>query len=294
LTSRVVYSQTLKILFIGTGCSFLGGLIIILTFATTKELHGKRALWHILLKATSVCTMAIGYWLNFFIPTSDCHDPTFCSVQFIFLQLGNTGIMLSEFAMTLEVFFLKRHFQRNTLALALSGPPLGIRLAYAVFGIWGVVSTATGLGMYHNPSKDYDAGLKCYLDAWCWYMDPWAVFAFKFAWIGGVVLFGIITIVDLMIVTMSLEKQASGSSAVSSSALKASQSLSGMLRNLLFGHIFAWGTTFAWRVGVSMNSPPTWATNPSSPVVLFVVFNGAGAGYYDCAVSCKHKRVLQW
>ena len=46
--------KVLSILYVGTGASFVGSFLIVVTFAATKELRERRALWHIFLKASAV------------------------------------------------------------------------------------------------------------------------------------------------------------------------------------------------------------------------------------------------
>lgn len=94
--------EILFILHLGTGISCLGALTIIFTFAAASSLHHKRALFHLVVKSFAIVIMTIGYWLDIF-SSSTCYDTQFCAIQFILLQLGNCGILVSEFAMALEV-----------------------------------------------------------------------------------------------------------------------------------------------------------------------------------------------
>ena len=274
-------NHVLRVLYLGTGISFFGAVIILATYHQTPELHGKRALTHIGLKSCAVITLALGYWLNLVLPT-DCYNKSFCAIQFVLLQVGNVGIIASEFAMTLEVFYLTRHFQRDTLSQIIDKTPIEIKISYAVFALLAFTSVAAGLVMYLN---DQDTGLQCYLGSWCWYLDPWAIFAFKFGWIALVVLFGTSTIFYLQNVTSKYAGRAT--------VLQATKSLSSMLRNLLICHILSWGLTFVWRVYRSQDSPPEWATDPYSPVIFFVVLNGAGAGYLDLMIWLSFPQIYR-
>ena len=112
--------------------------------------------------------MVVGYWLNLFFPNTDCNHVSFCVAQFVFLQLGNMGIVLSEFAMTLEVLILTQHLKHNTLVEIMAGPPREIKIAYAFFGALAVASVVTGIWLYVGSAPAYDEGLACYLDSWCW------------------------------------------------------------------------------------------------------------------------------
>jgi hypothetical protein len=96
--------------------------------------------------------------------------------------------------------------------------------------------------------------------------------------IAVVVCMGLSTIINLFVVSRRLQQDKN------SPTRRASQSLVRLLRNLLVGHILAWGTTFLWRVGRAMHPPPSWSTNPKSTIVQLVVFNAAGAGYIDVLV----------
>jgi hypothetical protein len=103
VTDAASVEEILFILHLGTGMSFLGAITIICTFIAASSLRAKRALGHIVVKSTAIVIMAFGYWLDIFLTGSSCEDKTFCAIQFILLQVGNCGILVSEFAMALEV-----------------------------------------------------------------------------------------------------------------------------------------------------------------------------------------------
>lgn len=67
-------------------------------------------------------------------------------------------------------------------------------------------------------------------------------------------------------------------------AVKVTSKVAVMLRNLVICHVFAWGLSFIWRVGRSLDNPPLWTTDPKSIILTLVVFNAAGAGYLDVIV----------
>jgi hypothetical protein len=158
-------------------------------------------------------------------------------------------------------------------SLIAQGTPFHIKAVYTFFGVLAIVSVATGLIEYLD---DTDKGLYCYLGSWCWYLDPWAVFVFKFGWMIIVITFGITTIAYLFY-SMHLV-------ATDQRTIKVTSRVAVMLRNLVICHVFAWGITFVWRVGRSMDTPPMWCVSTKSIVVMIVVFNAAGAGYLDVLV----------
>jgi hypothetical protein len=183
--------------------------------------------------------------------------------------------LVSEAAMSLEICTFAQQLRAQSAITNFRKTPESIQAIYLAYLVFCVASVGFGL-------VNIEQNLDCWLDAWCWYKEPWAFFLFKFAWIGVIVLFALVVI-------CFMEYELWQAQARASRGFRMHKSMVRLLRNCLFCHIFAWGSTLVWRVGLSSHS--SYAN--SNVLEWIVVTNAAGAGYLDVLVWLSFPAVRQ-
>lgn len=206
-----------------------------------------------------------GYFLNVF-PTFNCHVTGWCAVQFALHQIGNSGILVSEAAMSLEMLEFTNFVRTRQVISNFKVTPNSVKTMYMYYLIFTIGTVGFGFATFNE-------SVTCWFEVWCWYKQPWEFFLFKFAWIGVVIAFAIVVILFMEVELFRARLRGEAPKATHKAMIR-------VLRNCLCVHIFAWGSALLWRIGLTAHSD----FSHSNILEFIVVINAAGAGYLDIIV----------